>query len=308
MLLSVVVTIVDGGAALRRCLDALARQRNAPPLEVLVPIDDTIAASMPPADLFPRFKFLALGPVTTRHPALSALGQHELFDRRRAAGLAAATGDLVAMLEDRGVPRPDWAAAFTRLHATTPHAAIGGAIENGIPRPLNRAAHLCDFGRYQLPFRAGVSGFASDVNVCYKRAALDSVKAFWQERYQEPIVHDALIAAGRTIFLSPEPVVDQMRQDLRLGALCRERFAWGRVFAALRIARMGWLERLARIASSPALPPLLMLRIIRDRIARRRDVLSFLAVAPSVLLLVCAWSAGEAAEYVLNRADPATRA
>ena len=308
MLLSVVVTIVDGGPALERCLQALAGQHGAPAMEVLIPFDHSIVAARLPTDRFPHFAFLALGRLPTRHPAMSALGQHELFDRRRAAGLAVATGDLVAMLEDRGVPRPDWAAAFVRLHATLPWAAIGGAIENGVPRALNRAVYFCDFGRYQRPFHERVSSAASDVNVCYKRAALESVKRVWRDRYHEPVVHRALTRAGQTVFLSPDPVVDQVRDDLRLGALCRERIAWGRLYAKLRLSGAPWFERVALVAASPVLPLLLMFRIGRDRIVKRRDVMSFLAAAPSVLLLVCAWSVGEAAEYLVSLAGPARRA
>jgi GT2 family glycosyltransferase len=41
MRLSVIVTIVDGGETLERCLTALANQEAAPSFDVLVPWDDT---------------------------------------------------------------------------------------------------------------------------------------------------------------------------------------------------------------------------------------------------------------------------
>ena len=40
--LSVVITVVDGGVALQRCLTALLSQRDAPSLELLLPYDATI--------------------------------------------------------------------------------------------------------------------------------------------------------------------------------------------------------------------------------------------------------------------------
>ena len=108
--LSVIVTVVDGGDALRRCLLALMRQRLAPPMDIVVPYDASISATvMALRPEFPGVRFLGLGRIDTERPLHSAAGQHELFDRRRAAGLAAARGDLVAMLEDRGAPGPDWA-------------------------------------------------------------------------------------------------------------------------------------------------------------------------------------------------------
>ena len=41
-ILSVVVTIVDGGATLERCVEALHQQTGTVPLSVLVPFDNTV--------------------------------------------------------------------------------------------------------------------------------------------------------------------------------------------------------------------------------------------------------------------------
>ena len=42
MTVSVIVTVVDGGATLTRCLEALAAQQHALNIEVIVPFDATI--------------------------------------------------------------------------------------------------------------------------------------------------------------------------------------------------------------------------------------------------------------------------
>jgi len=180
--LSVVVTVVDGGAALERCLHALAGQRGAPPLEVLAPCDATAAEAARVAAGVAGTRVLDLGAVPTVRDAHTAAGQHELFDRRRAAGLAAARAPLVAIVEDRGVPDPDWAAAFVRLHAGRADAVIGGAVAFGAGGTLNRAVFLCDFARYAPPFPPGPRAYVTDVNVCYKRAALERTRELWRER------------------------------------------------------------------------------------------------------------------------------
>jgi hypothetical protein len=293
MVLSVVVTIVDGGAALRRCLEALECQRHAPS-QVLVPFDDTVPADALDAAAFPHVTFLPLGAIDTASPKTSQLGQHELFDRRRAAGLAAATGDLVAMLEDRGIPRPDWAASLVALHRDVPYAAVGGAVENGASNLLNWAVYFCDFGRYQRPFQARVSRFASDVNVSYKRPALESIRSVWVSRYHEPAVHDALGRGGETILLSPVPIVDQLRGKLRLGPLITERIAWGRVYACGRFHGADRRARLRRLAVLPVIPFVLFFRAFRDRLVRRRSLGVFLLAAPCLAMLLCAWTLGEA--------------
>ena len=307
MLLSVVVTIVDGGSALTRCLESILNQETSPPLEVLVPYDDSVAGIDTLLARFSAVRFVRMGMVPTRDAPTSFLGQHELFDRRRAVGIAAASGNLVAILEDRCVPRSGWAATAISLHAEYPHVVIGGAVENGRDRPLNWAVYFCDFGRYQLPFRSRRSQHATDVNVCYKRSALDSIRHLWIDRYHEPVVHGALMQGGATIFLAPTLIVDEVRDDLRLGALCRERFAWGRLYATIRTQGRTRLERAVLAAFSPLLPPVLLFRLIRDRIIKRRSWLAFMRALPCTVLLLGTWSVGEAAGYLHGCDDGGAR-
>jgi hypothetical protein len=292
-LLSVVVTIVDAGETLERCLRALASQQPPASLEVIVPYDDTVPSVPSIAARFPQVTFLPLGPVSTMLPAMSAGGQHELFDRRRAAGLARTTGGLVAILEDRGAPRPNWAAEARRLHSERPNAVIGGAIENGCDRPLNWAVYFCDFGRYQLPFEAGGRAWVSDVNVCYKRRAIDDTEPLWRGRYHEPVVHGALMRAGEVLWLSPALVVDEHRRDITLRALLRERIAWGRLFGSLRARDLPLMRRVALAALSPLLPFLLFLRHLRMQWTKRVTFGRFVAASPLVFVLLSAWSVGE---------------
>jgi hypothetical protein len=299
--LSVVVTIVDGTLALERCLTALTRQTDAPDLEIIVPADDTIADLTGWQSTFSTIKFLPLGSLATSSPKNTPAGQHELFDRRRAAGLAAATGELIAILEDRSVPRPEWAAALVYAHATLPHAVIGGAIENGRTSLLSWAVYFCDFGRYHLPFGPGTRQWVSDVNVGYKRRAVDATADVWRERYHETTVHWALQRAGETLYLDDRPVVDQMRDALTLGALLRERFVWGRLFAYTRGRELSWLPRAGRLAITPALPLLLLIRHTREQRTRPNTFARFLSASPAVFVLLMAWSLGEAAGYLTGR-------
>ncbi len=300
--LSVVVTITDGGATLERCLAALTRQTDPPPLEVLVPYDDTVSGIAHLATRFPTVCFLPMGCVPTRNPASSPAGQHELFDGRRSAGLAAATGALIAIVEDRGAPRPDWANTAARLHAELPHAVIGGGVDNVCHRPLNWAVFLCDFGRYQPPFSAGSRSWITDINVCYKRAAIDATRDLWAPGYHETTVHWALLRAGETLYLSPDLLVDELRADLRLATLLRERVSWGRLFACTRVREQSLGMRLAAVMLVSVLPLLLFSRICRLQFARRAPIGRFILAAPAMLLLLTAGSAGEFLGYLTGDA------
>ena len=294
--LSVIVTIVDAGAALDRCLTAIAAQQNvaAAALEVIVPWD----ASVPDRPLlerrFPQFRFLEMESRSAKTPA----AQHEVFDRRRAFGLAAARGKLVAILEDRGVPRPDWARAFLQAHAARPAAVIGGAIENGRDAVLNWAVYFCDFGRYQLPYEEGPRPYVSDVNVCYRREALEKTRALWRDRYHETTVHWALLEAGDILWLSAAPVVDQQRDKLVLSQLLVERRDWGRLFAYTRVNNAGLGRRAGLAVISPLLPFVLLARMAAARIGKGNSLGKFVVAMPAAFLLLVAWCYGELLGYV----------
>jgi hypothetical protein len=293
--MSVIVTIVDGGDTLASCLHGLASQQSAPPFEVIIPWDDSLSGIPELKRQFPAYQFLAMGSVITARPAKTHAGQHELFDRRRAAGLAAAAGSIIAILEDRGVPRPDWARQLFSLHQRLPHGVIGGAIEiDGAPL-LNWAVYLCDFGRFGLPFAAGPREWVSDINIAYKRTTLDGVRDLWRDRYHETTVNWALRRKGETLYLAPEAVVDQHRGSLRLGDVLAERFAWGRLFAATRARESSALRRFVLTVLAPALPVLLFARHARLQLPRRPGL--FIRASPLLLLLLIASSAGEAAGY-----------
>ena len=309
--LSVILTVVDGEDALRRCLAALVTQQAAPPLEIVIPIDPALAVlrstiELRQAHADPPVRWLDLGTPPATELPISAAALHDRIDRRRAAGLAAARGEFVAIVEDRGVPELTWAATVVRLHRRLPHAVIGGAVEIGQAGLLNRAVYFCDFGRYQRPFAAGPREYVSDVNVSYKRAALEQTRAIWHDRYHEPLVHWALIEAGQTVFLSPEMVVVQIRDGLTLRRLIPERLAWGRLFARIRTRHASLARRLAWLATAPLLPLVLFGRFLRDRVQRREGAAAIAAIGPAVALLLSAWAVGEASGYLVpgsSRAD-----
>jgi hypothetical protein len=300
MTISVIVTIVECGRSLEFCLRALRDQVDPPALEILVPWDDSVPEVAALASAFPSVRFLPMGHVATAADPHRPRGQHELFDRRRSAGLAAASGDIVAMIEDRGVPTPEWARTVARLHAELPHAVIGGAVENGIDRLPNWAVYYCDFTRYQRPLEAGPAHWVTDVNVSYKRSAIERTEPLWRHRYHETVVHDALAQAGETLYLTPELVVEQMRNRVDWGTLLRERLDWGRLFAYTRMRDSGPLKRVAYLAAAPLIPAVVLAR--QARLHRRKGSFRrYAAAAPAVALLLAVWALGEAVGYATGK-------
>ncbi len=299
--LSIILTVVEGGDFVADFLRAVAEMEDAPPLEVIVPYDDSVADIARFAVEFPDAAFLPLGRIAPEHPVESDAGQHELYDRRRAAGLAAATGDIIAILEDRGQPRADWARTVIRLHATLDNNVIGGAIDSREPVGLlNWAVHVLDFGRYARPFESGPAEWVSDVNISYSRAAIEETRQLWSERYQEPVVHWHLIGKGERLWLSNEMVVLHRRPPLSLRRVLAERFGWGRLFGAIRVRDLGPAKRLALIMVSPLIAPVLWLRHYRIQVSKGRGA-RYLRALPFVMILSTAWAVGEVAGFITRK-------
>ncbi|MDZ4762758.1 MAG: hypothetical protein SGJ21_16990 [Alphaproteobacteria bacterium] len=296
--LSVVVTVVEGGKALARCLSALSQQDGHSELDVIVPYDDTIADVARLAAQFPRFKFLALGSLAPPGTVIDPIVEHELFDKRRAAGLDAAHGRLIGMLEDRGAPRSDWAQAMISEHAQREAAAIGGGVINVAKGAMNRAIFVCDYGRHVPPFAEGEAEYLTDINICYRRDALQSVRELWIERYQETAVNWALRDRGYRLWLSPKPVVLHSRTNAPISRTLSERLQWGRVFGIQRGRRWSRSRAWASAAAATMLPFLLLVRQSRLLLTHGIRPGEFLPTVGALMAVIPAWSLGEAIGYV----------
>lgn len=300
-LLSIVVTIVEGGGYVRDFLRAVAAFEDPPRLEVIVPYDASVAEVGALASEFPSVRFLDLGTIVPKRPITTQAGQHELYDRRRSAGLAAATGDIIGILEDRGRPQADWARVLVGLYRTTGRNVIGGAIECLEPAgSLNWAFYVTDFGRYGRPFESGPADWVSDVNLSYSRRALEETRHLWKDRYHEPIVHWHLIGQGEELWLSDQLVVHHVRPPATLGRLLPERFDWGRLFGEIRVRDAPAARRWLLILASPLIPPLLWVRHFRLQSSKGRGM-RYLRTLPQVMALSTAWTLGEVWGYVTRR-------
>jgi hypothetical protein len=97
--------------------------------------------------------------------------------------------------------------------------------------------------------------------------------------------------------LSPNIRVHQ-RRNLTLGHALWDRYAFGRLFGSTRVAGIGPGKRLAYAAVTPALPALLVLRLVKHIRAKQRHGREFLGALPAIVLLATAWAWGELVGYL----------
>lgn len=287
--LSVVVVPLAGDvASLERCLRALAGQERVGPLEIVVPHDDRLQVPDPLRRAHPQVRFLPVAGERT-------------YAELRARGGHAVAGDIVAFTEDHCAPVPAWGTSVLRLHRDG-HAAVGGPVDKSGPDTLlNWAIYLCDFSRYMNPVPEGPSGYLTDVNVTYKREKLEELAELWRTEFHETTINWTLLARGETLWLSPDVAVEQRRAMTPRAALA-ERGAFGRLFAATRVAAVSAPKRALYATFALALPLLLTARVTRNVLGRRRNVGWFLRALPWIVVLNVVWSAGEFAGYLTGRA------
>lgn len=295
--LSIVITVVSGPDSLSRCLGAIVPQVGHLNAEIIVPWDNWCRDVERRAVDFPAVHFLYV-----EHKGLcdaTPMLQHRLYDHRRAKGLAACKGRIVAMTEDHAVPAADWCRSILAVHEQG-QGAIGGAIDNEVDRAINWAWYYCDFGRYGRPLASGPSEYISDVNVSYNRDALEAVRNVWGHEYHETNVHWTLRERGFPVQLDPRLLVFQHRPPMSVGAAIRERVQWGRVFAHTRI-RQGIRARRVLLALGTVILPLVLLkRAVGHMVRQQRTAGQILRTLPVLKLLLIAWSWGEFLGYAIG--------
>ena len=239
----------------------------------------------------------ALGPIAAGCRIVAAPADADV-PRLRAAGLAEATGEWVALTEDHCVADAGWLDALVAAGDSGVHV-LGGRMGNAKrDRATDCGAFFSEYGFFGANrVRGAVRAppLVTGANVAYHRSVVPEVAAWAREGQWENVIHDRLYAAGRRFRLVPAARIRQ-NQSYRLGAFCRDRFEHGRDYAATRGRGLPLWRRAALAATTPLLPALLTARIARLVDPEERRELP--RALPATLEFLAAWSFGEATGYV----------
>ncbi len=217
--------------------------------------------------------------------------------RLRALGLAATTGDPVAMTEDHCVPAEDWLERLV-AHTYAGVDAVGGGMANAPGSgAVSWGAYLSDYGFYSYarPADQRPVPLLTAANIAYSRRVVPEVTTWCDKGAWENVVHDRLTEAGRVLRFAPEA---RVYHDHRyaLGSFCRDRYEHGWDYARARLTEDPGASRWGLLALTPLLPLVLIRRI--GRAAAGEDRAAFARALPVTLAYLCSWAAGEAAGYL----------
>lgn len=285
--LSVVLVAIGSLQHIARGLDALLAQRDAPKFETIVVADPHLG------DLAPLRKKYPEAVILSREGCRTPI-------QLAAFGIGSANGERILLTEDSCIARADWVG---RLASTEwrGRAAVGGVIEPTADiSPAMWAFYFVDFFRYMKPAAEGPSPSLSVCNVAYHRSHLESVASVWEKGFHETEIHRSLQEKFGPLHLDPSAEV-QVRRSVSFSDAVYERYAFGRLFAATRVASASPARRLYYLLFSPALPILLMGRMTARALGSRSALPLFIRALPSLLSMVFAWTWGEWLGYVTRR-------
>ncbi len=219
--ISVVVCTYNGARTLRECLEG-ALTLHYPDYEVIVVCDGSTDGS---AGIAREYEGVQV--IETPNRGLSSA---------RNTGMEAASGEIVAYLDDDAVPDPDWLRHLAAAFAGGPYAAVGGP--NVLP-PSSGTVAQCVANAPGGPTHVLVSDREAEhvpgCNMAIRRDALDRIGGFdprFRAAGDDVDVCWRLLDSGQRIAFSPGAVVlHHRRRSVR--AYLRQQRGYGRAEALL---------------------------------------------------------------------------
>ncbi len=287
---SVVVCVYNGARTLRQCLEGLARL-GYPDFEVIVvndgSTDDTAAMA---ASFDVRLINLENGGLSNA----------------RNVGLRAATGEIVAYIDDDAWPDPDWLDHLAHTFMATDHAGVGGP--NIPPRgdgPIADCVACAPGGPSHVLVNDHDVEHIPGCNMAFRRDELLAIGGF-DARFR--IAGDdvdlcwRLLEIGRTLGFNPAAVVWHHRRGT-VRAYLRQQLNYGKAEAMLeakwpeKYNRLGHVRWKGRVyGTGPALPifgrrhriyhGVWGTGLFQSMYARRHGVLESLTLMPELYLVI----------------------
>lgn len=246
---SVVVCTHNGSLTLPQCLDGV-RGLSYPDFELIV-VDDGSSDDS--------------AAIARAHGATVVASEHRGLSAARNAGIARASGEIVAFLDDDAYPDSDWLHYLAALLRANGHAGVGGP---NIPPEDDGLVAECVAAAPGAPIHVLISDREAEhvpgCNMAFRKSALEEIGGF-DERFRvagdDVDVCWRLQESGRTLGFSAGAVVLHRRRD-SVRRYLRQQYGYGKAEALLerkwpgRYNRAGSSRWSGRIYESPGDGPL----------------------------------------------------
>ena len=291
--LSVVVPSVNGWSDLDGCLRALAPERDAVRLEVIVvercgePVRRQIRTE------FPWVKLIEV-PAGTTIPDM------------RARAFAEARGTSVAVIEDHVLVPPGWARELLTLQRAG-EDVVGGTVENAATGSLvDWAAFLCEYSHLLPPLPEGPVSSLPGNNTVYRRSLLEKYRGVTGEGRWEDYLHRRMREDGIVLYSRPAVRV-RHKKHYTVGEYLSQRYLYSRSYAGMRLRGASAGQRIGYGLAAFGLPPLLLLRIIRTVWRKRTHRTELVKSLPLIMLFVAGAGWGEVVGAWMGPGDALAR-
>ena len=284
---STIIIPLMGANALANCLDRLPLSA----LECIVMLRETMGRPHSWRQRYPSVLFLD--------------ASHEPVPVRRRRGIAVATCDVVALLEDTSWPDPDWCAAVRSAFTDIEVAGAGGPVR--IAATLTSRCQALGWSEYGAfaphhLLRQGLNEAKPDTpvvvsrvpgnNMAFRRADLIEALRGEDNGLFEGSVCSKIIASGRRIVLQPRMLVTYSACD-QYNAALSTRLHHGRIYAGMQVRGQTQSSQLVRVAKAALLPIVLTVRTMVEMAGSGR-LMTRLQVLFWLTLMQSAWALGEA--------------
>jgi glycosyltransferase involved in cell wall biosynthesis len=286
-LLSVVIASHNAAGTIGGCLRALRVAAEGREVEVLVADSSADRTAATVREQFPDVTVLSC-PESFTVPQL------------RGVGVAAARGEIIALLDPYCIVGEGWVAELMRVHAQRPEPAVGGAVvldgeaEHCVVR---WATYFSEYAGFVPPLRHGPSADLAGSNIAYKRRAIGQSASWPHTGFWKTFVNRQLQADGHTLWSAPGLVVT-LRKPIPFTEFLCSRYHHGRCFAAMRVAGGRRSTRWLRALSAFLLPLVALWRQTRSVWPKGRYRAKFIMTMPLLLLFHVNWAWGELWGYL----------
>ncbi len=214
-----------------------------------------------------------------------------------AAGIARASGEIVAITDSSCVVAENWITEIFAAHqADLP--VVGGAVEMSESKSLvDWAAYFCEYGQFMKPLAAGAVEILPGNNISFKSEVLKKHPQFVVNEFWKTYLCQQLKAEGIGLISAPSMLVYYNKSFALLPFLVR-RFHHGRCFAGMRIKNVTIFKRAFYAVGTIVLPFVFFIRTLLPVLKKRRFMREFILSLPISILAILFWSIGETYGYL----------